>query len=60
MCSKQKNKIKPQKKTINEMEMSNLSDKQFAVMVIKMLIELGRRNEHIENFNKETENISKC
>lgn len=42
------------------MEMSNLSDKQFAVMVIKMLIELGRRNEHIENFNKETENISKC
>lgn len=40
------------------MEISNLSDKEFKVMVKKMLTELGRRiDEHNENFNKEMENI---
>ena len=36
------------------MEISNLPDKEFKVMVIKMLTELGRRREeHSENFNKQ-------
>ena len=39
------------------MEISNLPNKVFKVMVIKMSIELGRRmDEHSGNFNKETEN----
>ena len=43
---------------LNKMEISNLPDKKFKVMAIKMLSELGRRiNEHKENFNKDTENI---
>ena len=42
------------------MEISNLPDKEFKVMVIKMVTELGRRvDEHSENFNKERENIRK-
>ena len=42
------------------MEMRNLPDEVFKVLVIKMLTELGRRmDEHNENFNKETENIRK-
>ena len=36
------------------MEISNLPDKEFKVMVIKMLTELGRRREeHSEIFNKQ-------
>ena len=35
------------------MEISKLSDKEFKVMIIKMLNELGRRlDEHTENFNR--------
>lgn len=42
------------------MEMSNLHDSKFKVMVIKMLTNIGRRmNEHSENFNKEITNIRK-
>ena len=42
------------------MEISNLPDKEFKVMVIEMLTECGRRmHKHSENFNKETENIKK-
>ena len=45
----------------NEMEISNLPDKEFKVMVIKKLAELGRRmDEHSENFNKEMGNIRNC
>lgn len=41
------------------MEMSNLHDSKFKVMVIKMLTNLGRRmDEHTKNFSKEVENIS--
>ena len=37
---------------------SKLTDKEFKVMIIKMLNKLERRmNEHSENFNKELENI---
>lgn len=39
------------------MEISNLTDKEFRVIVMKMLTKLGRRiNEDRENFNKEIEN----
>ena len=42
------------------MEINNLVDKEFKVMVIKKLAELGRRmDEHSENFNKEMGNIRK-
>ena len=45
---------------LSEIEVSNLPDKEFKVMVIKILTNLGRRmGEHRENFNKETENIRK-
>ena len=41
------------------MEISNLPEK-FHVMVIKMLIQLGKRMDaHSENLNKETENRKK-
>ena len=36
----------------SEVEISNLSDKEFKVMVIKMFNELGRRmDEHRDKFN---------
>ena len=42
------------------MEISNLYNKEFKVMIIKMLSELRRRmDEHSEKFNKELENIKK-
>ena len=50
-----KEQDKPQKKDLNDMEISYLSDKEFKVMVTKMLTELGRID---ENFNKQTENIN--
>ena len=49
--------MKEQDKT-SEMEIRNLPDKEFKVIFIKMLTELGRRmDEHSENFNKDIENI---
>lgn len=43
---------------LNEVKLSNPTDKEFKVIVIKMLTELGRRiDEFSENFNKEIENI---
>lgn len=45
---------------LNEVELSNLLDKEFKVIVIKMLTKLGRRiDEFSKNFNKEIENILK-
>ena len=38
----------------NEVEISNLPDKEFKAMIIKILIELERRvDEYHENFSKE-------
>ena len=38
----------------NEVEISNLPDKEFKAMIIKILIELERRvDEYYENFSKE-------
>ena len=55
-----KEQDKTAEKNLNEMEISNLPDKEFKEMVIKMLTKLGRRmEEHSENFNKELENIRK-
>ena len=55
--------IKEQNKTpeeLSQMEKINLSDKEFKVMIIKKLSELGRRiNEYSEKLNKELENIKK-
>ena len=46
------------KKTLNEMEISNLPDREFTTVVIKMLTELRRiMDEHSENFSKEMESI---
>ena len=43
-----------------EKKTSNLPDKEFKVMVIKMLTKYRRKmEEHSENFNKEKENIKK-
>jgi len=39
------------------MKTGNLPDKEFKVMIIKMLTKLRRMDEHSENFNKELENI---
>ena len=41
-------------KELNETEISNLPDKEFRVIVIKMLTELWRRMDELsENFNKD-------
>lgn len=46
------------KKKLSEMETCNLPDKEFKVLVLKMLTELERWvNEYSENFNTERENI---
>ena len=42
---------------LHKMEISNLPNKEFKVMIIKMLNEPGRRmDEHSENFNR----VTKC
>ena len=50
---------KTSEKELNKTEISNLLDKESKVLVIKLLTELRRMEEHIENFNKEVENIKK-
>ena len=43
------------------MEISSVPDKEFTVMIKKILKEfMIRMDEHIETFNKESENIKKC
>ena len=41
------------------MEIHNLSDKEFKVMIIKMFTNLRRIDEHSENFKKKTKKKSK-
>ena len=49
---------RPQRQTDStEDEKKNLPDKEFKVMIIKMVTKLRRMNEYSENFNKELENI---
>lgn len=41
-------------KDLKDMEINNLSDKEFKIMVIKVLTDFGRRIDgHSENVNKE-------
>ena len=45
---------KTSEKELNKTEISNLPDKEFKAMIIRMLNELGRRmNEHCEKLNRE-------
>ena len=47
-------------KELNKVEINNLPDKEFKVMIIKMLIKHRRRmDEHSEKFLKELENTKK-
>lgn len=51
---------KSPEKDLNEMEVSSLPDKEFELMVIKMLTDFRRKmDEHSKNVNKEIENISR-
>ena len=44
----------------SEMKINNLTDKQFKILVMKMLTELGETiDEQSDNFNKELENMKK-
>ena len=48
-----KKQDKTSEKELNEVEISNLPDKEFKVTIIKMFTELRRRmDEHSENFNR--------
>ena len=48
-----KNKKKHQDKNLNQIEVSNLYNKEFKIMVINMLTELGRRMDKLsKNFSK--------
>lgn len=51
-----KKKTKPQKNT--DTHRSNLPDKEFKGMVIKMLIQFRRMDEQNENFNEDIENVT--
>ena len=47
-------------KEVNETKINNLTEKEYKLIVIRMLIDLGRRiDSHSENFKKELENIIK-
>ena len=55
-----KEQNKTSEKSLNEMKTSNLPDKKFKVMVIKILSELGKgKDEYSGTFNKEMEKIRK-
>ena len=55
-----KEQDKTPKEELSEVEISNLPNKEFKVMIIEMLNQLSRRmDEHWEEFNKELENIKK-
>lgn len=51
---------KASEKNLNEMEVSNLPNKQFKAMILKMLTESGRgMDAHNKNFNKKMKNVRK-
>lgn len=46
---------------LKEMDINYLADKEFKIIVIKMITEVRRTmHEHSDNFNKNMENIRKC
>ena len=56
-----KEQDKTSEKELNRVEISNWLDKEFKVVIIRMLSELQKRSmdEHSNNLNKEAENIDK-
>ena len=53
-------KQKKFEQTTSEMKINNLTDKQFKILVMKMLTELGETiDEQSDNFYKELENMKK-
>ena len=58
-----KEKDKSPEEELSEVEIGNLPNKEFKIMVIKMIKGLGRRmdsqSEKLDVFNKELENIKK-
>ena len=56
-----KEQDKTSEKGLNRVETSNWLDKEFKVVIIRMLSELQKRrmDEHSNNLNKEAENIEK-
>ena len=54
-------KQKKFEQTTSEMKINNLTDKQFKILVMKMLTELGETiDEQSDNFYKELENMKKA
>ena len=51
-----KEQDKTSENELNEMEICNISNKEFKLMIIRVLNELGRRMDE-QNFNKEIEII---
>lgn len=41
------------------MKISSLPDKEFKVIIIRLLAKIRSMKEHIENFNKDTDKIKK-
>ena len=55
-----KEQVKTPEEELSEVEIGKLPDKEFKVMIIKMIKELGRRmDEHSEKINKELEDVKK-
>lgn len=55
---KMKEKEKKPYWNATETEINNIPNKEFKTIVIRILTELGERTEeHMENFNRELENI---
>ena len=58
-----KEKDKSPEEELSEVEIGNLPNKEFKIMVVKMIKGLGRRmdsqSEKLDVFNKELENIKK-
>ena len=53
--SQAREQVKTPQTDLNEMEIRDLSDRVFKIMVIKLFIKVRRSiHEHSENFNKET------
>lgn len=59
MKKKKKKNDKTSEKDPSEIEISNLPDKEFKLMIITMLHEFRRMDEHSVKFNKELENTKK-
>lgn len=59
ITSETKEQDKPPETDLNEMEISDLPDTEFEIMVIKMYTDVRKsmHDEHSKNFNKEKEYI---